>query len=183
MKAKEPPKKLRGTSVYVPAWWLQEVNLRWKEMQDGTDRWSMQRLADALTDAAGRQLHGQRWKWDRKTVERFLDNKNTTLELVDAFCEFFEGIIPPFYVAESPREAAAFYSVAERYRADRANPEKARRRAELAKAREAIEQTARQRAKDQSGRVDSVDEGVPVGEGASLRRRARGVARSRSTSS
>lgn len=179
MKANQPPKKLRGTPVGIPDWWLEEVNRRWARLHEGPEKWGMQRLANALTLAVDRRFQGKPYRWDRKTVERFLDNDNTTIELMDAFCEFFEDLIPPVFVAHSAAEAAALYRASETYRGPDPTPEKLRRRATLIEAREQLEAQINR----QGEALHSTDDGSESATGRKTHRRTRGMVRGRSTPS
>lgn len=170
--------KLRGRPVVLPPWWLERANLCWRQCKQ--QRWSMQRLADELTDAVGRELAGERFTWDRKTVERFLDNENTTQELTEAFCALFPSVlVQPTFVADTLEEAQAIRAVVEAFRAS-ANPDKARRREQLAEARADLEK----RAHDQIAALDSKEHAdAEARERGASGRRARGVGRGRPTTS
>lgn len=170
--------KLRGKATVLPPWWREKLQGCWGRLYE-RERWSMQRLADELTELADRRLDGEPHPWDRKTVERFLDNKNPTEELVEAFCLLFpDDLIPPTYVARSPDEANALAAIARGFDAVPSNPEIDNRKAALVDVREAIEQ----RAEDQTRALDSVDESRKEVRGTSGRRRG-GVARGRAPTS
>ena len=163
--------KLRGKPIALPSWWLELVNEHWKKLRD--EGWSYKRLADALTDIAGRNLEGERFAWDRKTVERFLDDISPTQELVDAFCLFFPDVPAIAYYARSLEEARAFRSIADAFtQSGVANPEKAKRRQVLVDARAKIEQTV----SDQTDALKSLNERRTKTAREPIRRRARGMA-------
>ena len=141
----------------------------------------MQTLADALSEAYDRKLLGERWSWDRKTVERFLDDENPTKELMDAFCKLFpDRLIPPMFIAESPEEAAALRKISDGFRATPVNPEKAARHRELVDERREIEQRARRQIETLESRNDAAPKGSSRGPG---RRRTRGMGRGGSSPS
>lgn len=160
MSGNEPPKKLRGTPVSLPPWWLERAN-------NVRGNQSLSQLAERLSKAAQRDP-----AWDRTTVSKFLKNEFPTYELMLAFCAVFEELLQPVFIAESYEEAHQLLVTTRRVRGQDSTPEKEARRAVLIKAREQIEQSAR----DQTKRLDSPDEGV------SNRRRHRGVGKSGTSS-
>lgn len=159
MSAKPAPKKTRGRPVKLEGWWLLAANR-------AAEGWTLQGLAAALTDVAKRNP-----PWDRTTVGDFLQNLHPTYELMDAFRELFD-LPSQEYVARSYEEADQLRKVARRY--DPVNPEKAKRLAELDKAREHLAKAAQ----DHTDRLDSAD-----AQGTRNRRRPRGVVGSRAASS
>ena len=184
MSEEEPKKKLRGTPVYVPPWWLDMVRRRWDVLHDELG-WSYQQLADALTDLVERTLNGERFPWDRKTVERFIDDEVTTLELVEAFCDFFD-LITPVYVAHSPDEAMTLYRASEPYRPRedaKAASIKRERRDELLAERAEIEQRLKERNSGQTRSINSINDGPEVDTRGVDRRKHGRVGRRRSSPS
>lgn len=153
--------KLRGRATVLPPWWLEELNQYWDELKRKSD-WSMQQLAERLTDLVGRQLDGKSWPWDRKTVERFLRGENPTEELVDAFCRLFPGLINPTYVARSREEAEALRAVSRKFERklepDATLDRRSERRATLADARSTIEGLAESRGRRHGRTLDSKDD-------------------------
>lgn len=171
------PKKLRGRPVRLPAWWLEDLKDEWEKLEKKAG-YNYRTLAEELTKKADRRLDGKTLKWDRKTIERFIEGESPTQELVDAFCAFVPTLIPPIFTARSRDEAVAFRREAAKFDTF-SNPEKQRRREQLVEMREAIEQTV----SDQTAGVKSEDEAVAGSKRAKGGGRARGVARGRSTPS
>ena len=159
MKATAPKKKNRGRPVPIPKWWLESLNRL-------TTKRVVEELAADLQRVAPREP-----AWGREAVGKFLKGKFATFELMMAFCALYESLLPPVFIAASHEEAYALALESRRFR-DPATPEKAIRIAALDKVREHLEESV----KDQTDRLDSIDEGTSSG------RRARGVARSRSPS-
>lgn len=172
----DPPKKLRGRPTVLPDWWrveLDEEIAGYKtRLAAAGERWSWQRMADDLTAAAQRTLNGKEWGWDRKTIERFVDNEHPTEELMKAFCLLFPKLIQPTFVAETQKQAKAFAAVADTQTDQpKSNPEAERRLADLRELRAAAEQ----RASDQTNPVESIDGDRKRGTRGEGSRRPRGV--------
>lgn len=166
MGIKPAPAKTRGRSIDLPDWWL----VRAKELVVGI---SLVELAESLSKKVKREP-----PWDRTTVGDFLKGTSPTAELVDAFLMLFEELPPFAFLARSYEEADQIRLVCRRFTAREigpdGNPDRATRHETLTKAK----QQHQAKVADQTKRIDSVN-----GEGTKARRRPRGVARGRSTTS
>jgi transcriptional regulator with XRE-family HTH domain len=153
MPTREKKPRTRGRPVVLLPWFLEHAN-------SATKGANLSEIATRLSKIAGREP-----PWDRTTISDFLKGISPTVELMDAFCAAFD--IPPAMI--EPRSyAEADWLRKEARRFDQSNPEKSSRQAELDKVRE----IHAKRIKDQSDRLDSVDE-----EGRLPRRRPRGLDR------
>lgn len=170
--------KLRGRPTILPPWWLIQANKCWDRLR-GETKWGVQRLADELTKTVDRKLNGETWKWDRKTVERFLNNQSPTEELVDAFCKLFpDELTAPTYVARTLDEAKALASVARGFGSS-LDANRVQRSEALREARAKIEASV----EDQRRALGSADDAIKDKSRESIGRRTRGMGRGRSSSS
>lgn len=92
-------KKIRGKPIVLPPWWLEAVNERFNELKRDK-RVTKVSLAAELSRAHGRDLD-----WDHKAVERFLNGKVTTIEMMWAFMRIWPSLIQPVFVAHTKRDA------------------------------------------------------------------------------
>lgn len=135
-------KKLRGMSISLPPWWLDDLNL----LASKKNGWTQERLAVALTNVYGRDTD-----WDHKTVGNFLKGKHATIEMMRAFCALFDMLPPCQFSARNPREAMQMLSISTGFDTD---AERATRRAMLDRAM--LEH--RRLADDHTATLDSRDE-------------------------
>lgn len=152
----------------MPEWWWDDLDVEWTKLNE--TGWTGTRLAKELSERADRRLEQNKLGWDRKTVERFIERKNPTHELVDAFCLVIPQLVPPFYVGRTKEEAIALRRESAKHDVA-VNPEKQSQLNELRQVREGIEQ----RAARQIGPVNSQDAGRPKKQGAVGGRRSRGL--------
>lgn len=92
-------KKIRGRPIVLPAWWLEEVNVRFADLK-ASGRVTLASLAADLTKAIKRELG-----WDHRAVMRFLTGKTTTWEMMAAFLLVWPSLVQPVFVAKSKRDA------------------------------------------------------------------------------
>jgi adenylate kinase family enzyme len=136
----------RANGVDLPEWWLEKV----RELVDERNE-SMVQLGKALADVVGRHE-----PWSHSIVSRFLRNRNTTIDMAEAFVALL-GIPRPFFVARSMDEALSYEQVSRRYGAPRLNPEQQRRLATV----DQVVEAAQEEADDQTRKVSSKDERAP----------------------
>lgn len=96
-------------SIDLPAWWLEMA----RQLANKREGWTQERLADRLS-----ALMGRRPKWDRTVVKNFLQGRNTTAEMTEAFCLLFEGLPYPQVIARSIAEAVQLHIVRRRFDTD-----------------------------------------------------------------
>lgn len=92
-------KKIRGKPIVLPQWWLNEINERFEALKR-EKRITLSSLAAALSEAIERELD-----WDHKAVERFLNGKVTTIEMMWAFLKVWPSLVQPVFVAHTKRDA------------------------------------------------------------------------------
>jgi len=115
-------KKLRGKPIVLPLWWLAELRTKFSEAKERGDT-NKVKLAAELTTLAGR-----RDPWDHKAVERFLNGKTVTVEMMWAFLDYFPSLVQPVFWASSEGEAKRLLDLISR---GNANPDWKQRYREL----------------------------------------------------
>jgi hypothetical protein len=163
--------KLRGRQTVLPEWWLLELQIAVRrrsdeKLADGV-KWTPERIGRDLAELAERNLDGKLVPWDRKSIDRFLDGKNPTQEIVDAFVKMFPHLIQPTFVATSRAEALDLARTAARYTNPAEITERERRSSELRVKRAEIE--ADQTRHVESGNVVRQSASRVVGGGRSRR--------------
>lgn len=138
MTTKPVRKRLKGRPVVVPPWWMECLRAEWKTLNE--TGWTGTRLAKELSERADRRLEEKQMGWDRKTVERFIEGKNPTHELVEAFCMVIPQLVMPFFVGRTKEEAIALRREAAKYD-QQVIPEKQAQLAQLRQVRKGIEQS------------------------------------------
>lgn len=154
-------KKIRGKSVALPGWFLQDVNARFDELK-AQKLTNLSALGMELTKAVGREL-----VWDHKAVDLFLKGEVTTIEMMQAFLRIWPSLLQPIFIAPTRRDAER---ITDALRRGESNPDWRNRYLEL---EDKLAEVAAE-VLDQTRAVASKDEGQNTA-GKPHNRRPRGV--------